>query len=527
MDGAGVGDPLTRPEAWPCVADRVTTLETHISKLYFVGERVYKLKKPVRLPFLDASDLDRRRYFCEEELRLNRRLAPNVYLRVVPIRRDARGRVAADGEGATIDWAVEMQRLPERGMLSDVLERGEVDNQLVRRIAERLARFHEGSAHGLEVAAFGSASAIERNARENLEALREHVRPRGLAVLSEELWSFLDARTEAALRELRPQFERRAAQGRVRDGHGDLHAGNICVLPEGIVAYDCIEFSARFRCADVACDLAFLAMDLDLRGYRGFSGVLAREYATLSGDGELANVLPFYKSYRALVRAKVATIRALQVEELGPRAELCSEAQRYLHLAASWELPAALILTCGLPASGKSWIARHVARPFEAVQLSSDVRRKLLAQIPLHEHRHERYDAGLYAPEIKNRTYATLVEDARRALGHGRSVVIDAMFPSPERRAPFRDLARELECPLVVVHARAEEDLVQARMQARSHDADETSDADWGVYVQAKSSFREPDEFSPDQVVEHASGRSSPEDTSGAVIDCIVRQTRS
>lgn len=501
-------------------------METHISRLYFVGDRVYKVKKPVRLAFLDSSDLDRRRFYCEEELRLNRRTAPDVYLRVAPIRRDAYGRVELDGAGTIVDWAVEMVRLPARDMFDAVLERGEVDNALVRDLALFIADFHRRSDTGGEVAAFGDPTAIARNSNENFEALGAHAGERGQRLLSQRWLERLrthDRREFDALREL---FELRVTQGRIRDGHGDLHAGNLCITPRGIVAYDCVEFAARFRCCDVANDLAFLAMDLDRLCYRGFSGKLVHDYAEISNDPDLPRLMPFYKRYRALIRAKVAAIRADQAVDGAAREAARSEAQRYLQLTASACLPPALILTCGLPASGKSWLARHLARPFEAAQWSSDVRRKILAHIPLHEHVRAGFDSGLYSPAIKAQTYDSLVDDARRALQHGRTVVVDAMFPTAARREPFRTLAEQLTLPFTVVVATADESEIRRRLELRAADPNETSDADWSVYERARAEFRMPDELAASQRVVHRSGVDSPEETLSRVFDGLLDQVR-
>ncbi len=524
-------DPLLDPQTWPGATGALEYVETHISRLYFTPTRVYKLKKPIQLPFLDYRSLEQRKFFSEEELRLNGRLAPEVYLRVAPLRRDAQGRVRLDGEGETIDWAVEMVRLPARNMLEAVLERGEVDNELMRRIAEFLSEFHGRCERSETIASFGEFEVVERNALDNFTTLAEHAEGRGVDVLSQRMLEFLRERAVRELERLRPAIARRVAEGRVCDGHGDLHSSNVCLTSRGIVAYDCLEFSAAFRCADTACDLAFLAMDLDFRGFRGFSGVLAREYATRANDPELLEVLPFYKAYRALVRAKVAALRAAQNSDANMRAE----AQRYVHLAASYALGPALILTCGLPASGKTWAASRIAAPFEAAHLSSDVRRKILANVPLERRGGDEFEAGLYTPALKERTYDSLLALARSFLapraaedasGHeiARTVVVDATFPSAERRAPFRELARELRTPFVVVHAFASDELTRKRMLRRSSDPDETSDADWSVYLRAKESFAPPGELPAEQLVALASGALSAEDTTRAVLDRLLAQ---
>lgn len=526
-------DPLLDPQVWPGATGPIERVETHISRLYFTKTRVYKLKKPIQLPFLDYRSLEQRKFFCDEELRLNRRLAPQVYLRVAPLRRDARGELRLDGAGETLDWAVEMERLPAERMLDAVLERGEVDNELVRRVAQFIADFHARCERSAEATSFGSLPTIRRNALDNIEALASHAAGRGVDVLSERMLGFLRTTLERDLARHAPLIAERAAAGRVCDGHGDLHAGNICLAERGIVAYDCVEFAAAFRCADVASDLAFLCMDLDLRGFRGFSAMLAREYAARSDDADLLEVLEFYKAYRALVRAKVGAIRASQASPGDLQVEARSEAQRYVHLAAAYATPPALILTCGLPASGKSWLAQRIAAPFEAANLSSDVRRKLLARIPLDRRSNAAFESGLYSPTSKERTYEALLEHARALLEPGanpaapelpRTVVVDATFPSAARRAPFRALARELGLAFVVVHVTASEEQTRARMQRRAEQPAGPSDADWTVYLRARETFEPPSETPASECVAISSGELSAEDAVRAVLDRILEQ---
>lgn len=513
---------LRRPDAWPGGPREVECIETHISRVYLVGDRAYKVKKELVLPFLDYGTLEKRRAFCEAEIVLNRRLAPGVYLRVAPIARDAAGRVALDGPGEVVEYAVEMARLPQQGMLDALLERGEVDNELVRDVAGLLADFHAGAATGPGVDEHARFDAVARNARDNLGVVSEHA-GRGTDVLTARLQRFLRESRERDLAELRELIERRAARGRAREGHGDLHAGNLCRVDGRIVAYDCIEFSAALRCGDVACDLAFLAMDLDARGFRGFSSVLVKAYAERASDGDLECVAPFYKAYRASVRGSVAALRAAGLE--GERREAArAEARRYLHLCASYSLPPLLVLTCGLPASGKSWVAAHVARPFEAVSLSSDVRRKQLAGVPLDEHRGDEIDSGLYAPEMSARTYASLLTSAREALLRGRTVVVDATFARAARRAPFRELARERGSPFVVAHVRADEATIRRRFEERAREGGLASDATWEVYRHAKRSFEPPDELDAAERVDLASGRVTGEEAAAEVIERALLQ---
>ncbi|HVS09732.1 MAG TPA: AAA family ATPase [Planctomycetota bacterium] len=516
---------LRDPAAYPFEVAEVGFLETHVSLLFFAGERVYKVKKPVDLGFLDFSTLERRRHFCEEEVRLNRRLAPDTYLGVVEFRRDAAGAVRVGGAGELVEPAVEMRRLPAERMLEALLERGEVDNQLVRALAVFLARFHAEAATGPGVDEHGSPEAVAANVRENFEQTRGFAGGKGARTISSALHAFLERRAERFLAERRELLERRVREGRIRDGHGDLHSGNVCFPPERIVIYDCIEFSARYRCSDVACDLAFLAMDLDLRGFRGFGRFLEHAYAGEAGDVGLAELTGFYKEYRAVVRAKVQSILASDEGAEPERREAARlSAMRYWHLAASYGLPPALILVCGLPGSGKSWAARELGRPFEAVVLSSDVIRKRLAGVPLTERRRGGRGSReeLYSTEMTDRTYRAMLAEAERALASGRTVIADATFASLSRRADFRALARDLGVPFALVHVTASEALVRQRMERRRSDEHEVSDADFAVYRLMQRQFQPPDELPPTELVEMASGSEPPEEATARLIDLLV-----
>ncbi len=529
---AELAEALSRPSAYAHRPASVELVQTHLSLVFLAGERVYKVKKPVDLGFVDYTTLDRRRRYCEEEVRLNRRLAPGVYLGVVSITREADGSLSVGGSGEVVEVAVEMRRLPASRMLDRLLAAGEIDNAQMRSLAALLAGFHRDAATGPGVDEHGSPEAVAFNVRENFEQTAPFAAPQGAAgeagvrTLSLALHGFLHEAAERFLEDERALLERRVREGRVRDGHGDLHAGNICLTDEGIVVYDCIEFAPRLRCGDVACDLAFLAMDLDYRGFRAFSSYLLRRYAEEAGDRELERLIDFYKSYRAIVRAKVASLATLDAA-LRPqeRERRRLEAMRYFHLAASYDLPPALILTCGLPASGKSTAARHLAEPLEASVLRSDARRKRLAGLPRTADAGAAYEAGIYAPEMTERTYVALLGDATTALRDGRNVVVDATFARAGHRRPFAELARSAGAPFLVVETVAPDETIRARMAARASDATEPSDADLDVYRHMRESFEPPSELPDLQLVRAEAGEPGEEVTARAV-DRLVEQAR-
>ncbi len=330
---------LSDPGAYPHRVLAVELGETHISWLFFAGERVYKVKKPVRFAFLDFSTPALRQRACEEEVRLNSRLAAEMYLGVVPLVRGPGGHWRVGGSGEALEHAVCMKRLPATRMLNALLVRGVIDNDLIEHLAQVLAGFHATADRGPEIARYGALEALRANVLANLEELGPFA---GGPALSKALHGFLLWRARSFLEGHAELLERRVAEGRIRDGHGDLHAENICALEDGrLLIYDCIEFNPALRAGDVACDLAFLLMDLEQRGYPGFAAFLARRYGELAEDAELELLLPFYKAYRAAVRAKVALLGA----PADPAA--AARAARYLHLAAGYALAPPVVLLRG------------------------------------------------------------------------------------------------------------------------------------------------------------------------------------
>jgi aminoglycoside phosphotransferase family enzyme/predicted kinase len=503
--------------------------QTHMSWLFFVGDEVYKVKKPVRFAFADFSTLEQRRRFCEEELRLNRRLAPDTYLGLAPVVRGADGALAVEGEGEAVDWAVHMRRLPSHRMLDRLLEQGEIDNERLRALSQVLAAFHERADTGPGVDEHGSWQAVHDLVLGNLEELAPAVGemgdPDGHAVLSPASHAFLQQGLSRFLQTHRRLVESRARRGRVRDGHGDLHAGNVCFAEGGLVLYDCLEFSTALRCADVAADLAFLVMDLDHRGFRAHGRWLVEAYARAAGDGGLPWLMDFYKSHRALVRAKVAWLRAGEPgREPAAVATDLRDAAGYASLAASYHLPPALLLMCGLPACGKSTLARRLAAALDGTVLRSDVLRKRLAGLPPTSRATADYGTGLYAADHTERTYRLLGRRALDALRRGRVVVADATFSRAAWRRRLLDVATRLGYPALVVHMSCPEEVARERLAARAQQPQEVSDADVDVYARAVETFEVPDELEDAQRVAAPYGRSD-ELVVATVIDRILGQS--
>jgi aminoglycoside phosphotransferase family enzyme len=319
-----------KPEAYEEDPGHIELVQTHISFVFLTKNFVYKVKKAVNLGFLDFTTLEKRHFFCEKELELNRRLCGGMYLEVVPINKaDA---IKIKGAGETVEYAVKMKRMPQEKMMTNLLEKNKVDVGLVDRIARVIADFHSKAETNSRISEFGSLAIIETNWKENFDQTEEYVGK----TISTENFELIRKKIEDFMKNNNPLFEKRIAEGRVRDCHGDIHSGNIFVADK-IYIFDAIEFNERFRYSDVAADVAFLAMDLDSRDKRKLSDSFVKRYVEYSGDHELAKLLPFYKCYRAYVRGKVANFKLKDPNVRSKEKDTAmKEAKAYFNLATTY-----------------------------------------------------------------------------------------------------------------------------------------------------------------------------------------------
>jgi len=325
-----VVEALMNPEAYDEEPGKIELTQTHISFVFLTRNLVYKVKKAVDLGFLDFTTLEKRRFFCEKELELNRRLCGDMYLEVVPINK--LNVIKIKGEGEIVEYAVKMKRMPQEKMMNKLLEENKVDSKLIDRIAKIIAEFHSKAETNKRISEFGSLAIIETNWKENFEQTREFVSK----TISMKNFKFIRERIDDFMKRNVSLFERRMAEDRVRDCHGDIHSGNIFVT-DRIYIFDAIEFNERFRYSDVASDVAFLAMDLDFKGRTDLSNFFIERYLEYSGDEELTKLLPFYKCYRAYVRGKVASFK-LEDANVGNEEKRAAikEAKAYFKLASTY-----------------------------------------------------------------------------------------------------------------------------------------------------------------------------------------------
>ncbi|HET7794102.1 MAG TPA: AAA family ATPase [Rhizobacter sp.] len=449
----------------------VSRIETHISSLLLTAHTVYKLKKPVRLPFVDFSTPQQREHFCREELRLNRRLAPQLYLDVVPITGtfDA-PHLGSDG-GDAIDHAVLMRRFPADALLSQRLADGRLEPQLIDRLAHKLARFHATAPCAAPNSGFATpASVIGR-----VHAVLKQLGASGAEVHSLQQWVAVHGTA------LRPAFEQRRATQAIRECHGDLHLSNTVVLDDGeVTAFDCIEFDPALRWIDVMDDLAFATMDLKARGRADLAWRLLDVYLQERGDHAGLQVLRFYEVGRALVRALVA--------RLAPAPPAVDYLACAHHLAEPETRSPGLAVMCGLSGSGKSALAGALLERAGAVRLRSDVERKRLFGLTPLQRSHE---AGLdlYTPRATQDTFDRLRDLARQALLAGYPVIVDAAFLQRAERETFRRLADELRLPFTVIRCTADVPTLRERVARRADEGVDPSEAttevlEWQIRTQ-------------------------------------------
>ena len=473
LSGPALAAALSRTQAYGDGSLPVETRETHISWVFLVGDRAYKLKKPVRLPFVDYGTVDRRHDMCQEEIRLNRRLAPRVYIGVKAVIAVPGGvALAAVHHPDALDYVVEMRRFDEARTLGARVSHGGVPYPALVAVGRRLAEFH--AAVPDRDGAYAT-TALEHALAENTETLLELAPDREFARQIVELTRF----TNAFVTVRRGELEARAAAGRVRDGHGDLRAEHV-LLEQGVEIVDGLEFDPALRVTDVGCDLAFLLMDLEALGSPFAAQTVLKSYREAGGDPGDDALVAFFGVYRALVRAKVALVRAGQADD---RTRRLADARSRLALAErlAWRARRpGLIVVAGLSASGKTTLASLLAERSGLRHLSSDPVRKRLAGIPPAA----RAAAAAYAKSFNRRTYAELGRLAREELEHADGVIVDATFRNAGDRAAFLEELGGLPANAVVVECRAPLSVRLERADRRISDANNLSDADARVVRQ-------------------------------------------
>ncbi len=460
---------LRDPRRYPHAAKSVQVIETHISWLLLAGDYAYKIKKALDLGFLDYSTLDARHFCCDEEIRLNRRTAPDIYLDAVSIG-GSPDDPAFDAQPA-IEYAVRMRRFASARLMDSLLLRGKMSAKHIDHLAATIFSFHASLPAADPASVFGTGASILAAAQQNFVQLRLHLTD----TTDVESLALLQAATEAEYAACEKLFETRRAFGFVRECHGDLHLGNIVLDGDEPVPFDCIEFNPSLRWIDVMSEIAFTVMDLLHRDHPRYAWRLLNACLEASGDYAGVSVLRFYLAYRATVRAKVCAIRAGQAHT-SKRASLTELAacRSYLALARQFlqQRRPALIVTHGLPGSGKTTFSQLALEQMGAIRIRSDVERKRIFGLGTLESSAAR-GGDIYSPEATRRTYARLHELARELLAAGFTVIVDAAFLKREERETFRELAQDMAAPFAIASLHAEQAALRQRVRLRRNDASE------------------------------------------------------
>lgn len=477
---------LQRADAYPHAVESIELRETHISWVFLTGHFVYKIKKPVDFGFLDFSTLEKRFFFCNEEIRLNQRLAPSLYLETVPISGDINAPEIA-GDGPVIEYAVKMRQFDTRQGFDELLARGELTQTHMDETAQVLAAFHASIEVAKEDSPFGTPAAIHQPVRENFGQLQPCLdrqpdkQQNHLNAL--ENWS------HSHHQKLLGVFSARQQQGFVRECHGDLHLRNIVIWQGKVTPFDGIEFSANLRWIDVMSELAFLLMDLDDHRRHDLAQSLLNNYLEITGDYAGLTVLRYYQVYRAMVRAKVACLRLTQTGFSDESAS--QEIENYLQLALRYTRPpqAKLIIAHGLSGSGKTFVSQqllgHVLRHGYLIRLRSDVERKrLFGLAPTDKSQPSSktdINTGIYDPQASKQTYQHLLNLTEQLLGQGYCVLVDAAFLKIDQRNLFQTLAENKHIPFAILHCETTVDIQQQRLRSRSETGADASEADLSV----------------------------------------------
>ena len=465
-----------KPAAYPHPVERVRLVETHISWVLLTGSFAYKIKKPVNLGFLDFSSLEDRRHFCEEEVRINRRTAADLYLGVVPIGQTPHG--PRFGAEPPVEFAVRMRQFPHEARLDRCLQGGRLGVENTRQLAQSIAGFHMTLPPRLDSDPDFEVERAVRPARNNFK----HLDPQVFGDEAQQRLAVIEAWTLAQASALAPVFEARARSGAVRECHGDLHLENLLMLDGRFVPYDAIEFNPNLRWIDIANDIAFLAMDLLARGRSDLAFTLLGAWLEANGDYDSLEVMRFYLVYRSMVRAVVSAIRAGQAVET-TAGSARPGAERYIQIAADLvDTPTPrLILMHGFSGSGKTWLSDRLVPGVPALRVRSDLERKRPQAGTGVKSKTEGVGLGRYRADEIDRTYGRLADHCRTGLQAGFNMIADATFLQKRHRQWFVDLARSLGAQCWLLDCTAPEEVLRDRIRRRAETRDDASDADQAV----------------------------------------------
>ncbi len=467
---------LLNPSVYDHTVEKIELLQTHISWVILTGDFAYKIKKPVDFGFLDFSSLEKRRHYCEEELRLNKRLAPALYLELIAIT-GSEEKPHINGSGEVLEYAVKMKQFPTEGLLINMINAGDLREVHMDWLAQCIASFHQQADVADAKSAFGSLASIEQPVSENFRQIRRNIQ-------DTETLKQLDAIEQwgnDAFINLETAFRQRKQEGFIRECHGDLHLGNIILLHEKVIPFDCIEFNENLRWIDVLSEVAFLVMDLEDHQRPDLGRRFLNKYLELTGDYGNLNIYQFYKVYRAIVRAKVNALQLKQ--EAIPQSQInaiVKQCENYINLGSSYiiEQKPVLIIMHGFSGSGKSTVSQFLLEALPVIRIRSDVERKRLHKLRPEEKSQSEINKGIYNKETSAKTYDHLRRLTEDVLLSGKSVIVDGAFLQADQRKRFAQLAGILALPFRIIDCHAEHAILEQRITERqmfSNDASEAS----------------------------------------------------
>lgn len=474
---------MLNPDVYEHPVSRIQLIETHISWVILTGDYAYKIKKPVNFGFLDFSTLQKRQQYCKQEVRLNRRLTTNIYIAVIHI--SIQQQKLKIGQGKAIEYGIKMKQFAQSAQLDNMLAAGQLETHHIDAIALMIARFHLDIQTADKSTTYGEPESLFQPVMENFKQITEQLENLKYKNILTKLLNWSKSQFE----QLEGIFQSRKQQGFIRECHGDLHLRNLVWLGDkntiepdkGPMAFDCIEFNENLRWIDVISEVAFLVMDLHDRKQTKLANRFLNSYLELTGDYSGLVILPFYLSYRAMVRAKVAILRLRQPDiDTTDKKLLLKEFETYLELAQSYiqRSTPKLIIMRGVSASGKSTISQQLVDKLGAIRLRSDVERKRLVSEPEKQNKSVQINKGLYSEKVTEQTYAKLLELADSLMRAGFSVIIDAAFLQHQQRKPFQQLAERLNVRYFIVETTAPAKVLRRRIVQRKNNV---SDADLNV----------------------------------------------
>jgi aminoglycoside phosphotransferase family enzyme/predicted kinase len=466
-DQRDVIDFLSRPSSYGAAVERVDIIETHVSLVFLAGERAYKLKRAIKLPYLDFSSAEQRRAACEAELALNRRTAPDLYLEVRELTRTANDGVGFGTDGRVVDWVVVMRRFDQAALFDDLATTGRLNASLMTALADHIAAFHQAAEPCPDRGGAAALAAVVETNHCCLMAARD------VAGFASEHIIEIRQRSLERLAAVGALLDRRAAAGKVRRGHGDLHLRNVCLFEGRPTLFDCLEFSDELASVDVLYDLAFLLMDLEHRGLADFANLVLNRYLDLTGEDDGLAAMPLFLSSRAAIRAHVTAAAIDRAAQPGAKSAMAGEARSYLALSSLLLQPRSgrLVAIGGLSGTGKSTLAAALAPSLGARVLRSDViRKRLFGVMP-----ETQLPTSAYKLRVSRRVYQTLRRKAADVLAAGYSVIIDAVSLKASERQSFTAVAEAAGVPFAGVWLAAPAATMDRRLRSRRHDASDAS----------------------------------------------------